>query len=212
MNLAEIAHELNNPLTLVLANVGFLLEPAQFEDPVEQRAVLTEILAGACRLRDLVASMRVLGTDAHGPCLISDVVGATLGVCRHAAARRGATLTEHISPGLLVLGVASDLLRLLLNLIMNAVDAGAHQVAVRVDRSGAMIEWSVTDDGPGIPVALLSRVCEPGITTKVGGGGLGLALCCKIAAEHGGELRINSEQGAGTTVFVRLPAYEAGGA
>lgn len=212
MNIAELAHELNNPLTLVLANVGFLLETDRLDNPVEQRAVLTEVLAGACRLRDLVASMRVAGTGTRGPCLIADVVGATLGLCRHAAARRGATLTEYISPGLLALGIAGDLLRLLLNLVMNAVEAGAHQVAVRVDRSGAMIEWSVTDDGPGIPVALLSRVCESGITTKEGGRGLGLALCCKIAADHGGKLFINSVQGAGTTVLVRLPAYEAGGA
>jgi len=68
---------------------------------------------------------------------------------------------------------------------------------------------SISDNGPGIPRAQLSRVFEPFFTTRAGGSGLGLANARRIVSDHGGTLRLESAPGLGTTAEVRLPLGRA---
>ena len=102
-----------------------------------------------------------------------------------------------------------QLMHALVNVILNAYQAVEAGGTVAIDARAAedRVEIRVTDDGPGIPADALERVCEPFFTTKaVGEGtGLGLAIVHGIVHSNGGDLEIESEPGAGTTVTIRLP-------
>ena len=94
-----------------------------------------------------------------------------------------------------------------LNLVLNALEAmprGGSLAVETVERSGRF-EVAISDDGEGIPEAALRRLGSPFFTTKASGSGLGLFLARRLAAAAGGELRIRSEVGRGTTCVVRLP-------
>jgi signal transduction histidine kinase len=100
----------------------------------------------------------------------------------------------------------------LVNLVKNGLEAtapaGHVRVSVRSD-SGA-IEWSVTDDGPGLDAAQRSQLFVPEFTTKPEGSGLGLTIVERIASDHGGTIRVESEPGRGTTFRLRLPLTGGG--
>jgi signal transduction histidine kinase len=108
-----------------------------------------------------------------------------------------------------VQGYASKLGQVFFNVLRNAaqaietVDGGL--VAVRAQALAESIEIQVTDNGQGIPSALLPRVTQPFFTTKPGGTGLGLWISHTLIAQHGGTLDVASEEGKGTTVTLSLP-------
>jgi CheY-like chemotaxis protein/anti-sigma regulatory factor (Ser/Thr protein kinase) len=98
------------------------------------------------------------------------------------------------------------------NLVDNAHKYGARNIAVRVTESGDWVEVAVADDGDGIPADLLPTMFEPFVQGKqpldrsVGGLGLGLALCHRLATAHGGTLHATSDgPGKGSTFTIRLP-------
>jgi signal transduction histidine kinase len=93
-----------------------------------------------------------------------------------------------------------------LNLILNARDAGAATIELGVVRRGQRVLISVADDGGGIPVEIRDRLFAPLTTTKAAGTGLGLSLVYSVVAEHGGEIEVRSTIGSGTTFTLDLPA------
>ena len=100
-----------------------------------------------------------------------------------------------------------SLKQLYLNLILNALDAmpkGGTLTVETAERPGRF-EIVIADDGEGIPAGTLRRLGSPFFTTKASGSGLGLFLARRLAAAAGGDLRIRSEVGRGTTCAVRLP-------
>jgi signal transduction histidine kinase len=107
----------------------------------------------------------------------------------------------------------------LLNVVSNAAEAcaAAHgEVAVRVraivapGSTAPLIELEVSDTGPGIPRALLSRLFVPGFTTKETGSGVGLAIAERVVAAHHGRITVDSEEGRGTTITITLPTDKTG--
>ena len=119
-------------------------------------------------------------------------------------------------PDVYVSGDVSQLKQLLLNLILNALQAMPQggQLTIEltrkrgtdgVGREKTWAEVAIKDTGHGIPAANLEKIFDPFFTTKQGGTGLGLSISYAIARQHGGELEINSREGEGTTVAVRLP-------
>jgi two-component system NtrC family sensor kinase len=109
----------------------------------------------------------------------------------------------------------TELQQVMLNLMNNAMDVveedtGTISIAVRLEQKDIMID--VTDNGPGIPKEDLPRIFDPFFTTKpVGKGtGLGLSICYGIVKRMGGEIRVSSAPGAGTTFRVRIPAEKGG--
>lgn len=113
--------------------------------------------------------------------------------------------------GALVLADRNELEALLLILLTNAVDAvgAGGEIWVAGRQRGQRLELAVRDNGCGIAAADLPRIFEPFFTTKPAGigTGLGLAIAHNIAQEHGGDIRVASEPGAGTTVTVDLPLH-----
>jgi signal transduction histidine kinase len=126
--------------------------------------------------------------------------------------QRGCTLRVAIEDELpSVLGRASDLHRVLINLVMNAADA-AHMPGVHIllhAQRGAdgNLELRVTDDGPGVPDAIAERIFEPFFSTKQSGEGtgLGLAISRSIAEAHGGKLSLERSLTPGASFLLTLP-------
>jgi signal transduction histidine kinase len=111
-----------------------------------------------------------------------------------------------------VLGDAVQLQQVLVNLLMNGIDAmepvapAERRLSVRTsaDRDGVHLE--VADAGPGLDPEIRSRLFEPFFTTKPSGLGMGLAICRSIVQAHGGHIRLAPRPGPGTTIQIRLPA------
>jgi signal transduction histidine kinase len=112
---------------------------------------------------------------------------------------------------------AGQLRQVVLNLVRNAQEAlagrpGRIELAVRRERgtlrqqrTAEVAVLSVTDDGPGIPAAVQSRLFDPFFTTKAAGTGLGLAIIARLVENHGGEITFQTVAGQGTCFAVRLP-------
>jgi signal transduction histidine kinase len=108
----------------------------------------------------------------------------------------------------------------LLNVVSNAAEAcaaGHGEVAVRVRAIAApgggtapLVELVISDTGPGIPRAHLSRLFVPGFTTKETGSGVGLAIAERVVAAHHGRITVDSEEGRGTTITITLPTDKTG--
>jgi signal transduction histidine kinase len=147
---------------------------------------------------------------------IEDVVRSTIELVRRTNAHKAVELVDtYNAPGALVLASSNQLKQIVLNLIANARQAMPLGGTVHVEVSclGDHALVTVSDDGPGIEPALLSRIFEPFFTTKrdVGGTGLGLSVSLGIAESHGGTLVAFSEPGAGARFTLRLPLVTEAG-
>lgn len=208
---AGIAHEVRNPL----ATIGFALEllcrdgeltPFQnemaekIEVEIERLRSLTDGLlsfsSGRERCRRLVA--------------LNDLLDDVLRLTRFELQRHAVTLTTEFAELPLVSADPNQLKQVVINLIMNAIQAmdGQGTITLRTKRCGDLVELSVGDTGPGITPDLLESIFAPFFTTKPEGEGtgLGLHLCRNIIREHGGEILVDSPPGGGAIFRVRLPA------
>ncbi|MFK7930596.1 MAG: ATP-binding protein [Myxococcota bacterium] len=94
----------------------------------------------------------------------------------------------------------------LLNIVRNAVEAGAKRLELTIERAGPSVVLSVADDGPGMSEEEAERALDPFWSSKATGTGLGLAITKQIVEDHGGSLVVDSTQGKGTTIRLVLPA------
>ena len=204
--LAEVAHELNNPLSAILAFAQDLL---QADPSPEQREALLVIQQQARRSRKLVRGLleEVRATPLELPRVApSDLVARVVPVFERDAARNGLRFNAGADPGLPLLeGDASSLEQVLTNLLQNAFQAtprgGAVTLITRV--RGRLLEFVVEDSGPGIPADHLPRIFDPYFTSKAPGEGtgLGLSVSQNIVRRH-----------RGTLVAENIPPWEGGGA
>ncbi len=212
---AGVAHEINNPLAYVVANCDFIrgsLERGETPDDDWHEAV-NETLEGAERIqrivRELKAFTRVDAEQELATVSLASVLERSLKFAKPELKQR-ARVREALAD---VGSVEADAVRLsqvFVNLLVNAAHALQDRdgtIDVGVKREGDRVVAYVRDDGPGIPPDVLERVFDPFFTTKpVGEGtGLGLPVSRGIVESMGGELRLESEVGRGTTVFVDLP-------
>jgi len=148
-----------------------------------------------------------------GAISVDDVVGAGLDRVRELAAAREIDLRITGSHGLKVYGSAPQMAMALGNLVENAVNysLGGTTVTVSVRRAGSLAEIAVVDQGIGIPAAEQERIFErfyrvdPARSRATGGTGLGLSIVKHIARNHGGDVRVLSTPGTGSTFTLRLP-------
>jgi len=184
----------------------------------EAAGTVEESLAAMDRIRLIVGNLRSVVRrepvgDAATPVDMGEVVQA---VARTAASDlRRANARVDVQSDVWVLGHRGELIDVVLNLVVNAIQSGAegrpNAVAIECRREGSTALVRVRDTGKGIPPGHMRRLFEPFFTTRAGGEGtgLGLSLARKIVLAHGGSLDVASEEGAGSTFTVRLPALEA---
>lgn len=224
---AGVAHEVNNPLSYVRANLNHVKSLAEEtrESPVskpeeleELALVADECIDGVDRIARIIESMlRFSHLEAGGPETVdaNEVVADAIRLAQlhetssvEIAASTGSALPR-------VWGSAENLVQAVLNLLVNGKQAlnGREDACIRVRTrpAGAGVVIEVSDNGPGVPDELRDRIFAPFFTTKGPGegSGLGLAISAEIARKHGGALELDSVRGAGATFRLRLPARAA---
>jgi len=211
-----VAHELNNPLSVVIGHGQLLLARGV---PPEMKRPLELILAQGDRMAKIVQGLLLFSRQrppSRGPVDIGKVIDQILEL-RAAQLRLSgiAVEIEHAEGGAQTIGDAHQLQQVFLNLILNAEQAilaggvgDALRVRTEIRREGdaAWIVVTTTDNGPGIPSDVLPHVFDPFFTTKpVGQGtGLGLSVSYGIVQQHGGRLTVESRPGH-TQFTVELP-------
>ena len=215
---AALAHEINQPLGAILRNAeaAELLLQHPSPDLDEVRAILGDIRADderACAVIDRMRGLLKRHTLDRQRLDLSALVGEVAALVRADAARRQVKVDVDV-PGDLpqVLGDRVHLQQVLLNLILNGMDAlngtspEARRVSVAARRDGAgVVEISVGDAGPGISTAALARIFDPFFTTKPEGMGMGLAISRTIVEAHGGQIWAENTHGGGAAFRLTLP-------
>ena len=212
---AGLAHEINNPVAFVLANLNHLQALHKEDDSADEiEEVLLETQEGVARLRGIVDELlRLARTGERGsePVDLAKVVGSALPMVRHEANER-VRIETALAAVPKVLGDPALLGQVVLNLLQNAIHALVAAgrpgcVRVVVEPAGERVELRVEDDGPGIPDSVAPRIFEPFFTTKTQGQGtgLGLAVTREIVSRHGGTIEVETGA-AGTRFRVSLPA------
>lgn len=209
---ASVAHEMNNPLTFVSANLRAL------EDALdgELRAAATDAREGAERLGRIVQDLSSIAKGgARSTREVEDLVEVARMAVKIARARRaGASLRVEATEPIFAVCDRGRLEQALLNLVINAVDACGGRdrpdVRVLVTRAGAEAHIDVIDNGSGIPESARRHIFDAFFTTKgESGTGLGLYLSRSFVQSDGGDLRLEHTSEGGTTFRIVLPARPA---
>lgn len=216
--LAGVAHELNNPLSIIVGYAQML--EGRLEDPVLSKRV-DRIAEAADRSARIVKTFLAMARQRPArlePCSLNEIAGVALDVAGYGLRTNGTHVQTAFDDTLpAVSGDADQLIQVVSNLIVNAEHAlaplgetGMLTLASRHDPDRGHCILEVRDNGPGIPEEILARIFEPFFTTKdVGEGtGVGLAFSHRIIDTHGGLLDVTSVPGQGTSFFVRLRAAE----
>ncbi|WP_210205902.1 sensor histidine kinase [Hoeflea marina] len=212
---AAIVHEVAQPLAALETTLATADALARQIDagPVGERLKAARALIR--RMQRTVKHLKSFGRRDAAELTLVDIDEAVRNALEVVSARaRSVGVTPHFAPEgspPFVPAVAVKLEQVLINLIVNALDAveGAAQGAVTVEResAGARLTVRVSDNGPGISRELMPRISEPFFTTKISGGGLGLGLSISnaIMAEFGGDIVFSSAPGGGTVATVSMP-------
>lgn len=207
---AGIAHEIKNPLAIIGYALELLCRDAEMTP--FQLEMAEQIEMEIERLRTLTDGLLSFSSGREG-CrrlvALNDLLEEVLRLTRFELQRHAVTLETEFAELPLVAADPNQLKQVVINLIMNAVQAmdGKGTLTLRTARCGDAIELSVSDTGPGIPADLLESIFSPFFTTKPEGEGtgLGLHICRNLIREHGGEILVDSSPGGGATFRVRLP-------
>ena len=217
---ANVSHELKTPVGAMALLAEAVLDAA--DDPAAVRRFTSKILREATRLgtlvTELIALSRLQGAERLPELNAVDidaVVRDALGRASIAAENTGIAIATDADSALLVEGDRTLLVTALANLLENAVaySQPGSPVSISRRRVGDYVEISVTDRGIGIPADEQQRVFErfyrldKARSRATGGTGLGLAIVKHVAANHGGEVKLWSRPGTGSTFTLRIPAH-----
>ena len=214
-----IAHEVNQPLTAILSNAQAALYLLTPESPnfTEIHGALEDIVHEDSRASEVIQRLRGLlkkGESKFESVDLNQLVNSTITLLRHQLIERRVTVETDLTDSLpAVLGDPVQLQQVLLNLIMNAMDAMAStpdalrriQICTRATEAGT-IEIYLKDNGPGIKATDRKRVFVPFYTTKDHGLGLGLSICSTIIEKHGGRIDLRNDDSGGAVAEISLPA------
>ena len=215
---ASIAHELNQPLGAILSNTEsaelMLRSPSPNLDEI--REILADIRRDDQRASEVIRRLRSLLKRTAFELKeidLNETVREVFEFLSVQASARGVALTATLSPDTLrVKGDSIQLQQVILNLIMNGIDATVdapvgrrHIVGRTAWMNGALAEISISDSGHGIPPDKLVKVFDPFFTTKKQGMGIGLSIARTIIEAHGGRIWAESDFGDGAVFRLCLP-------
>lgn len=215
---AGVAHEVSNPLTSIRSTMQYLA--GSLEDTSAQRLV-SDLIDEVDRIDQTVSNLLSLTRHGHfnpEDADLFDLIRDILRLVETQARQQSVRIDEILEPPINLWGDAAQLKQLVLNLILNALQAMPEggRIAVSAKReqleqltatapARAQIRLEIADTGPGIAPEQVKTVFDPFFTTKSEGTGLGLAICHSIVQRHGGEIELDSTLGQGTTITTLLP-------
>ena len=219
---AGVAHEINNPLAFVIANLQYVRDALDQPTDDGNRAplgelasALSEAAVGGDRIRQIVRDLKAFAQPHDESLAVVDVRPVLDFSIKMTSAeiQRHAHLVTRFEEVPAVWAISGRLEQVFVNLLINAAQAmppdrlDRNQISVTVRSLDEMVAVEIADNGVGIPAADLERIFDPFFTTKpVGvGTGLGLSICHSIVTAFGGDLTVQSEEGKGSTFRVTLP-------
>ena len=214
---ANVAHELNNPLTGIVTYSHLILEEIECDDP--QRTSIEKIVGQATRCRDIIRGLLDFSRQRKPNKTLSNintVMEQCLSFVENQALFLNIKINKNFQEDLPMIVVdPSQIERVIMNMIINAAEAmdgsGELILATRSGPYSEHIELEFRDTGQGISSENLEKIFDPFFTTKdVGHGtGLGLAISYGVVKAHNGTVSVESEVGKGTAFIVRLPIKAA---
>ena len=218
---AGVAHEINNPVAIMLEHAGWM-EDLLGEEDLQKAEILDEfkhslkqISIQGVRCKEITHKLLSFArsTDrTHTNIQLNNTIGETLNiVCNANSKLEGITIQTDLARDLpTVLASQTEMEEVFMNLIKNAIDAidpGGGSLKIRSRKEGNEVVVDISDTGHGMSETVLARVFDPFFTTKPAGQGtgLGLSICYGIIKKLGGSLTADSVVGAGTTFHIRIP-------
>jgi signal transduction histidine kinase len=213
---AGVAHELNNPLNNIMLTAHSMLEDYQELTESERLEMIRDLIQETDRSQSIVRNLLDFARESEcvsEPLDLGVLIDETVKLAFNRAKISGATLTVNIQPNLpQIHGDRQQLKQMLLNLILNALDAVAQKgvVGIRAEKAftPGFVAVHVEDNGCGIPEHMLPYIFDPFFTTKAPkqGTGLGLSVSHGIVTNHGGAIKVASQEGVYTRFTVTLPS------
>jgi signal transduction histidine kinase len=220
--LSFVAHELRNPLTVLIGNIDYLVTSSRATEPARQARIFANLRTASQRLQEIITNMLVMSRVQRSASVASlssvslgkIVQDATDEVVLQATDRRTEMDVQIPTPPPVVKGDGAALTRVFINLLDNAIKYTpmGGRVWIRVYQDGDMVYVEIGDTGQGIAETELPHLFDPyyrgfaDATPFAKGFGLGLALVKMIVDQHGGSIRVTSRVGSGTVFTVALQA------
>ncbi len=210
-----VAHELNNPINNITLTAEMLKEDYRTLSDAERLDMVNDLVEQAARAQRIVRNLLDFARESEittEKLDLAEVLRAATALAANQIRVSGAKITVDVAPNLPAIhGDKQSLSQVFVNLLLNALDAVGKGGRVRITAEGDDQGWvrvSVSDNGHGIPAHVLPNVFDPFFTTKPRGKGtgLGLSVSLGIVRQHGGDIRVESKAGIGTTFSVLLPA------
>ncbi len=226
---AGVAHEVNNPLAYIATNLELLAAELPNLRPSNESRLTDATLAslvsdareGVARVNAIVRDLRSLSRpgEKSGVCDVPAVLASSIKMTNNEIRHR-ARIVQSCEDNLPAVDAdASRLGQVIVNLLLNAAqaigegEADRNEIRIRASTidEGHRVRIDITDTGAGIPASIIRRIFDPFFTTKAPGAGmgLGLAISHQIVHSMGGEIRVESQLGAGSTFSILLPAASA---
>ena len=209
---ASLAHEIKQPLTAILSNARAaerFLSPDN-QDLDEVKGALSDIAEDSSRADQILLRLREMMRKSSVklvPLRVNSIIEEVITVLQGEAGIREAAIRIEFSDDLPdVLADRIQIQQIILNLVLNSLDANAREVVIRTAEGEAgMVRIEVRDDGMGIAESDPDRVFSPYLTTKEDGMGMGLAICRTIVNAHGGTIQAENNPDRGATIYFLLP-------
>jgi C4-dicarboxylate-specific signal transduction histidine kinase len=214
---ATLAHEVNQPITAAVTNANACLRFLSGENPdiEEAREAASAIVRAGTRASEIISRTREFfrrGVPEKALIDVDDVVRGTVVLLESQASRHAVSMRMWLAAGSpAVMGDRVQLQQVIVNLIMNGIDAmrvveGVRELAIRTGRTeGGEIVISFSDTGLGLPVQNADRIFDTFFTTKPDGTGMGLSICRSIVEAHGGRIWAEPHAPRGTIFLFTLP-------
>jgi signal transduction histidine kinase len=212
---AGVAHELNNPINNIMLTASMLLEDQEEISEPERLDMLSDLVGESERAQKIVRNLLDFARESSiesGAIRAEDIVEETLQLASNqiklAKVKVRGEVDHNLPP---VYGDRQQLTQVFLNMVLNALDAmpdgGTLAISISDTRDRDFVAVEFTDTGSGIPEQELKSIFDPFYTTKPNskGTGLGLAVSLGIIKQHGGDIRVRSQVGEGSTFTVLLP-------
>lgn len=211
--LAGVAHELNNPLSVVVGQATLLSEGAPDSKTLSRAQAIFKAADRCTRIVKSFLAIARRKPPERRPLNVNTSLQAALDLLGYQFRNANLVVTTHLAPNLPnVMGDSDQLTQVFMNLALNAAQA-MHEwpkertLTIATEQKGSDVRITFRDTGPGVHPDLHQKVFEPFFSTKgpQGGTGVGLSLCLNIVEGHGGSLTLDETPGGGATFLISLP-------